>query len=571
MMKKLTYLVVLISIILFPSLVSAYELTCGSGPYAFNDSFSCTLKGANNIKYDVMKGTVESGQNVSCLVSSYALGISLVANVDVSNKFDLTGRSGNDEIVTFKCQVIGKLAEDATAQLLINDFTYHDSESTAKESTEIIRSNTFTLKKYDEASTKPVDNKPRDTSNSNSRLKGVSAEGLDFTFSSFITEYNIDVVYEVEEVELLVLPYNMDATYRIVGSQKLSVGDNTIDIYVTSPDGKSTTCYTLYIKRLPRGEAVYYPESDSSLKDLIISGQNIEFDKDTTEYTIHINYDVDTVDINAVPSVDGAKVNIANFDELKNGDIISIIVESQDGSSNTRYFIHVNKAVAPYDYSKILILGGVVVLAFILIILFIRSSKKSKEDPLLKIKNDKRTMNKGESFDPNAVPDATSTVQSQPAPNVIKADSVSVITPMTVDPNMVDDNRNKITSNVNTLDLNSTALPTQLPASDNNNVNAAFGQVPVNNVNQNIAGTNQEVVEPAPVNTLDLTATPVAAPVSNDVNIFDVPQVPVNQGIQPTGNPSGGMVQETVQQPQTISLDQSSVAIPVPPNNNQNQ
>lgn len=570
-MKKLVNMFVLFSIMLFPSLVNAYELNCGTGPYSFNDSFVCTISGDNSINYDVMKGTLENTDTVSCIMSSIADGMHSNMNDEVTNKFDIAGRSPSRDLVSFKCQVIAKPDGDKSVQLFINDFTYHNSTSQETNQTEILRSNAFTIKKYDEQATKPVDTKPRDTTNSNSRLRGISSEGLDFTFSSFITEYNIDVLYEVDELDLKVFPFNLDATYRIVGSQKLEIGDNTIDIYVTSPDGKSTTCYTLYVRRLPRGEEIYYPEEDASLKDLIISGQNnLKFEKDTLQYTINIGYDVDTIDINAVPTVDGAKVNINNATGLKNGDVITINVESSDGSISRKYLITIRKAAPPYDYSKILILGAVGVGFLVLIVLVIYSSRKSKEDPLLKLKNDKRKVNKGENFDPNAVPEATSSVNGAPsAPNVIKADTVSVVSPMMVDPNMVDDNRNKISSNVNTLDLNSTALPTQLPVGVNQNINQpAVNNVVNNNLNNNAIDTVEE--QAAPVNTLDLSGA--AAPMSDaPVNAFNtnpvapVQLVPSQPSVaQPTQVP-------TTPTPPVTSLDQvSSVAIPVPPNNNQN-
>lgn len=573
-MKKLAYIFILLCILCFHSQVNAYELTCGGGPYNYNDSFVCTIKGANNINYDVMKGSITNDPNVACLTSSFASGMQSRNNEDASNKFDLYGRSANDEIVSFKCQVIGKVNEDTTVQLMVNDFTYHDSASAVKEANEILRSNNITLQKYEE-NTQPKDDKPRDTTNSNSRLKGISAEGLDFTFSSFVTEYNIDVVYEVDEINLLVLPNNIEAQYRIQGSQKLEVGDNVIDIYVTSPDKTSTTCYTLYIKRLPRGEAVYHPESDATLKDLIISGQkNIDFDKDNLEYRIHITYDVNSVDINAVPTVETAKVTIANNNDLSNGDVISVIVVSEDGTEEKRYLINVVKDPEPYDYTKILILGGISVLALILIILFIRTSKKNKDDPLMKIKKDKRGINKGQTLDLSNVPEANSAtpgVNAQgenPQPNVINAGTANVVTPMQVDPNAVDTNRNKITSNVNTLNLNNAALPASMPVgTEVINQAPVAGTMPVNQVTPVTQVTPVAPVNPMPQGTVmpvnpptPVMPTPPATPVG-----IPSPVVPQNPAPVPSPTPEGTPA------PQVISLDTTVQPTPVITNQNNNQ
>lgn len=145
-----------------------------------------------------------------------------------------------------------KAEEDQQVQIFINDFKSHTKSQIGEPSEEIVRSNYINVAKHVEKTT-TASTKPRDTSNSNSRLKALAEDNLNITFSGFITEYNAEVVYEVEKLDIKALPFNSDASVRIMGNQTLTVGLNVIDIYVTSPDGRAITCYTLNVTRLNEG------------------------------------------------------------------------------------------------------------------------------------------------------------------------------------------------------------------------------------------------------------------------------------------------------------------------------
>ena len=528
-MKRLTNILLLIVFAILPLVsVSAFEISCDEGIHEFEEFFTCNLTGANTEEtYDTLSGTITNNEYINCL--RYTDGVGLSNQNTTDNKaFSYIGKPTTNVVSTFRCQVIKKAEEDQRVQIFINDFKAHTRTQTGTASEEIVRSNYINIAKYVENTT-TASTKPRDTSNSNSRLKALAEENLNITFSGFITEYNAEVLYEVEKLDIKALPFNSDASVRISGNQTLSVGLNVIDIYVMSPDGSSTTCYTLNITRLNEGESVYYPESDSSLKNLTVTGFTIGFKPEVSEYKIHLDNQTTKVEVNAIPNVDTATVNISNTSNLTNGSVISVTITSEDLSSETKYKIVVTKDAPKKDYSSYIVLGVLGALGIIVVFVIIYTNKKNKKDPLLRLKNDKRKVNKGKKANQNAIPEAESSIvtndepnqetnnnQEQPAPNVIKADSVNVVQPMQMTEKIVDPNLNKITTNTNSLDLSVSAK--------------AMPQAITQNPSEIPQGQPQQIpVQPiTPVQPMTIEQNPQVMPVQQVLPTQAVQQPPIN-------------------------------------------
>ncbi|MDE6141683.1 MAG: cadherin-like beta sandwich domain-containing protein [Bacilli bacterium] len=549
-MKRITSLVLLIVFTIIPFVsVSAFEITCDEGIHEFEEFFNCHLTGANtNDTYDTLSGTITNNEYVNCL--RYTDGVGLSNQNTTDNKvFSYIGKPTTSVVSTFRCQVIKKAEEDQRVQIFINDFKSHTNTQVGTANEEIVRSNYISIAKYVEKTT-TASTKPRDTSNSNSRLKALADDNLNITFSGFITEYNAEVLYEVEKLNLKIYPFNSDASYRVVGNQVLNVGLNVIDVYVTSPDGASTTCYTLNVTRLEEGESIYYPESDSSLKNLTVTGYTIGFKPDVSEYKLHLDNQTSKVEVNAIPNVDKATVNISNTSNLSNGSVISITITSEDLTSETKYKIIITKDAPKKDYTSYIILGCLGVLGIIVIIIIIYTNKKNKKDPLLRIKNDKRKINKGKKANQNAIPEAESTINANAegpqvntnnneptAPNVIKADSVNVVTPMQMTEKIADPNLNKISTNTNSLDLSVSAKA--MPQ--------AISSPQVNQVPAGAVAANQNVYPQ--------TAMPMGS------SEQPIPQQSVYPTPQQSMQPQNIQTNMGVMQPQVI---QSANAVPAP-------
>ena len=377
-MKNIKYIFLLI--LLIPINAYAYEISCGSGPYAYEETFECIVKGKANTNYDELSGTIKiENAPVTCEIEYANNGL---IPKEVNSGFSLTGTSSSEELFKLNCKVSSQPASSGQFQIIIPDFKYHILDDNRDAFTEVLRSNLIQYKGY-VAQAQQVETKPRNTDNPNTRLKSLSDENLDFTFSAFKTEYTLSVPFEVDNLNLLIVPNNEAATYEIIGSQNLEVGENIIDIYVTSPDGESKTCYTLTINRLKRGEEIYYIEKDSSLSSLTVQGHQINFEKIITTYTVNLTYDVSSIKVSAEATNPDANIDISSTDNLKNGDKINVTVTSQDGSSTTVYSIFIKKAAPPKDYKTTIYVVSFVTAIAIVIIIILRTNLKNKGNPLL--------------------------------------------------------------------------------------------------------------------------------------------------------------------------------------------
>ncbi|HPZ23616.1 MAG TPA: cadherin-like beta sandwich domain-containing protein [Bacilli bacterium] len=374
-MKRIFKSILLLIIMIIPVNVFAYELSCDTSDHAYNTDFTCKITGTSNVTYDKLSGSIDSNDDITCNVTSISSGLT---NSSTDTKsFDLTGTPTDENLVTYTCKNTTSLTSDKSVQLISSDFTYHIANSGVDKANEVLRSSFFKL--LGETVTTPVDTRPRDTSNSQSRLKTIHDDNLNFVFSSFTTVYNIEVLYDVSTLNLKVVPNVEGASVRIDGSQDLIVGDNVIDIYVTSPDGSSTTCYTLNINRLPRGEAIYYLSKDSTLKSLSITGYDIQFDKTVMDYNIHLPYDVASINLEYELTNPNSSIVVSDTSNLINGSAITLTITSEDKTSTTVYAIHVTKDDPPANYSTY-IYGAIIFIAILgVIILIIKTNQKNKK------------------------------------------------------------------------------------------------------------------------------------------------------------------------------------------------
>ena len=205
--------------------------------------------------YDKLSGTITSSEFLSCNRIALSPGLN-VLNSSLDNFFDLTGTASTNDLITLSCKVIKNPLETTNATVAIEDFTYHLKDSGVDEAKEILRSDYIKIEPKNEE--EPTDSKPRDISDPSIRPRRLTSKELNVTFSQFITEYSVEVLYDVEEVNFDYELNDPTSTLRIEGNTKLQVGNNVIDIYITKADGSKTACYTFNVERLARGEAVSY-------------------------------------------------------------------------------------------------------------------------------------------------------------------------------------------------------------------------------------------------------------------------------------------------------------------------
>ncbi len=528
-MKKINKFIFLLLLVILPSLIYAdeieYSLVCDNGPFNYGQKFQCNVisNKKTEINYDEMSGelTAENG-NVTCSLSNVDSGLSNSSTSQTG--FKLSGKAETTTYATYSCEVTKKSTSALTENITINNFIAHAKNSGKDPDVLILRNKTININPTEEnvKETDPRANM-RDTSNAKSRIKSITSDDFDFTFSSFKTNYDIQVLFEVESVTLNIAP-NVDGETIKIDNQNavgntinLDIGDNVIDIYATSPDGSSTTCYTLNIKRLTRGEQIYYIEKDASLSSLSIEGFNIDFEPTIYEYNIHLTVDQSSVNVKAIPTDENAKCVVSNQTDLVDGSVISIVVTSEDGSTTNTYYIHVTKDAPKKDYTS-LIFGILIVVAIIIVILIIvRTNQKNKQDPILALKyRNKKASNKGNSLNLNDVP-SVDTNKNNNAPDVIKLDNSNVAKPIVAD-DVLDSNYNNAVSTANSINLNNvTPVNIQTPVTPQEVQTPVNMQTPVNQENTPtpsapLTPTNNQTNTP---NVLNLSNAQV---ISQDVN-----------------------------------------------------
>ncbi|MCM1053646.1 MAG: cadherin-like beta sandwich domain-containing protein [Ruminococcus sp.] len=181
---------------------------------------------------------------------------------------------------------------------------------------------------------------------------------LDKNFASGTTTYNIgNIPYGTTELLINAIPTNASSTLEyLVGSNTQSsnrvsipqaMGNNTITINVTAPDGITTKPYIISYNMILSDNAY--------LKKLEPSVGSISFNKTTYEYEINvddktdsISFDIETEDANAGIEVDGesfATPKTITLSDLKTGNnLLSILVRAQNSTATHTYNVVIKKA-----------------------------------------------------------------------------------------------------------------------------------------------------------------------------------------------------------------------------------
>ncbi len=183
---------------------------------------------------------------------------------------------------------------------------------------------------------------------SNNYLSGLAVDVGTIKFNKATNSYTIVVENAVTTANITATAEDATAKISGTGSKQLSVYTNTFSIVVTAENGTKRT-YKIYIKRKDQDGNTAKISSDNFLKELTITGYNIDFNKATTEYSIEVENDVEVLEIIASANDSGATVNVIKPDALVTGEnIITVEVTSKSGEKAT-YTIKVNKKEKQVD------------------------------------------------------------------------------------------------------------------------------------------------------------------------------------------------------------------------------
>lgn len=159
---------------------------------------------------------------------------------------------------------------------------------------------------------------------------------FDKEFNPDTLEYTLYVDSYVGKVTLSGEVNDIYATVEGLGEYTLTNNVTEINIDVTAENGSVQTYKVKVVK--------VYKSSNNNLSNIVIAGHEIEFDKDTLEYTINVDANTNELDISALVEDPKAWAKIEGNENFKEGEnIVTIKVYAEDGTTKT-YTVKVNKA-----------------------------------------------------------------------------------------------------------------------------------------------------------------------------------------------------------------------------------
>lgn len=199
--------------------------------------------------------------------------------------------------------------------------------------------------------------KPEEPKSNDSTLKDLVIEGYELypIFDTNTREYNLRVTNDITKITVVPTVNYSKASYKIEGTtEELAVGKNIITIVVTAEDG-TTSNYVINVTREREGLNVqyikiYYTDEAGNRQELLL---NPEFSTEIFEYTLNdISYLISKLDIEVLPNLEQAKIEIAGNEKLSEGaNTIKITVtmpsENEEEDEVLTYKITVNKEKEP--------------------------------------------------------------------------------------------------------------------------------------------------------------------------------------------------------------------------------
>lgn len=181
------------------------------------------------------------------------------------------------------------------------------------------------------------------TMRTNASLKSLhlNVEGMTPTFSKNITSYYITIPNSVSSINVTAEAEDSNAKVSVTGNTDLKVGINKISIVVTAADSKTKKTYTVNVTKTDDPDSANANLENLAIENVVL---NPEFNADITQYNASIASNHDTLNILAVPQIEGATVNIQGKDNIQFGDnVITVSVTAKDGVTIKDYIINLHK------------------------------------------------------------------------------------------------------------------------------------------------------------------------------------------------------------------------------------
>lgn len=179
------------------------------------------------------------------------------------------------------------------------------------------------------------------TNNAKLKTLRLDKEGLTPDFNKDIIEYYLTVPSSENNIEILALSENPNATIEITGNTNLKNGLNVIKALIISEDKTQQNTYTIYVTKTNDINMANTNLETLAIQDVLLTPP---FNSNTTYYQTEIPYETEKLNILAIPENEKANVKIEGKENLKVGDnIIKINITAENGFTKKTFQINVHR------------------------------------------------------------------------------------------------------------------------------------------------------------------------------------------------------------------------------------
>ena len=183
--------------------------------------------------------------------------------------------------------------------------------------------------------------KSSDNTLSDLKVDGTTVSGFSASKTSYTLSDNSGTSISIEA-----MPTDSKASVSGTGSKTLKYGKNTFTVTVTAENGTKKTYNIIVTKPDPRSDNNY-------LKSLTVSGEEIDFNKNTTNYLIKVEHEVNEVTISAETEDSKASVSGTGKKTLKDySNEFKIAVKAENETTKT-YVVKISRKDASGNYEKL--------------------------------------------------------------------------------------------------------------------------------------------------------------------------------------------------------------------------
>lgn len=166
-------------------------------------------------------------------------------------------------------------------------------------------------------------------------------EGITPNFNKEIYEYYLTIPNNIQNLEVLAISENPNASINISGNKDLKEGLNDILIQVISEDKTQNKVYTIHTTKTANIELANTNLEILAIENVLL---NPPFDENETNYKAEISNQITDLNILAVPQNEQATIEMNGKSDLKEGhNLIDIVVTAPNGFTKRNYQIDVYK------------------------------------------------------------------------------------------------------------------------------------------------------------------------------------------------------------------------------------